>query len=221
MAVESDTSLDFESLLSSFHIRPHVEHYSKKEIIYSQGDPADSLFYIDRGTVRLIVVSVSGKEATLGVLESDNFFGESSLTGQKMRIKSAEAMTDCKLFRFDKSLILQALHQEHSLSDIFIEHMLRRNIRYEADLVDHLFNSCEKRLARILLNLAHYGANETPTPLIPRISQEILAEMVGTTRSRVSYFMNRFRENGYIKYDSKMEHCIAVQHSLFNVVLHD
>jgi CRP/FNR family cyclic AMP-dependent transcriptional regulator len=190
----------------------------KKQTIFAQGDVADEVFYIQEGKVRLTVVSKVGKEATLGILSQGDFFGEGVLAGQHLRMGSASAMTDCELLRIDKKAMMLALHREHTFSDLFVAYLLARNIRYEEDLVDQLFNSSEKRLARLLLLLAHFGKEGTPETIIPKISQETLAEMIGTTRSRVSFFMNRFRELGFLDYG---EGGLQVHSSLLNVVLHD
>ena len=190
----------------------------KKQTIFSQGDAADAVFYIQEGKVRLTVLSKIGKEATLGILSAGDFFGEGSLAGQTLRMGSAAAMTDCELMRIDKKAMILALHQEHTFSDLFTAHLLARNIRYEEDLVDQLFNSSEKRLARTLLLLAHFGKEGVQETVVPRISQETLAEMVGTTRSRVSFFMNRFRKLGFLDYG---ETGMQVHSSLLNVILHD
>jgi CRP/FNR family cyclic AMP-dependent transcriptional regulator len=189
----------------------------KKRTVYSQGDRADSVFYVQKGKVRLTVVSKAGKEATIGIVGERNFFGEGALAGQLLRMGSAIALTDCDLLRIEKKAMLDALHREHALSDLFVAYLLARNIRYEADLVDQLFNSSEKRLARILLLLAHFGKEGNPETVVPKISQETLAEMIGTTRARVSFFMNRFRKLGFIHYNGGLE----VHSSLLNVVLHD
>jgi CRP-like cAMP-binding protein len=190
---------------------------SKKQGIYTQGDAANAVFYIQKGKVRLTVVSKRGKEATIGILNEGNFFGEGSLAGQAHRMGSAAAMTDCQLMRIEKKAMMNAVHREHAFSDMFVAYLLRRNIRYEEDLVDQLFNSSEKRLARVLLMLAHFGKEGVPETVVPKISQETLAEMVGTTRSRVSFFMNRFRKFGFIHYNGGLQ----VHSSLLNVVLHD
>src|SRR5450755_5147290 len=166
----------------------------KKQGIFAQGDDADAVFYIQTGKVKLTVVSKTGREATIGMLGEGNFFGEGALAGQSLRMGSAAAMTDCDLLRIDKKAMMEALHREHAFSDIFVAYLLSRNIRYEEDLVDQLFNSSEKRLARILLLLAHFGKEGKPETVIPKISQKSLAEMVGTTRSRISFFVNRFRK---------------------------
>jgi len=191
--------------------------FSKRQAIFAQGDPADAVFYIQTGQVKLTVVSKTGKEATIAILGDRDFFGESSIAGQAFRMSSATAMTDCAVLRIDKKAMMKALHREHEFSDLFVAYLLTRNIRYEEDLVDQLFNSSEKRLARILLLLAHFGKDGVPETVVPKISQETLAEMVGTTRSRVSFFMNRFRKLGFIDYNSELQ----VHSSLLNVVLHD
>jgi CRP-like cAMP-binding protein len=192
--------------------------YLRKDAIFKQGDAADAIFYIQKGKVVLSVVSKNGKEATLGILNEGDFFGEGSLAGQRLRMGSAEAMTECELLRIDKKAMILALHREHTFSDLFVAYLLARNIRYEEDLVDHLFNSSEKRLARLLLLLAHFGKESAPAAAIPKMSQETLAEMIGTTRSRVSFFMNRFRKMGFIDYDGDG---MQVHNSLLNIVLHD
>jgi CRP/FNR family cyclic AMP-dependent transcriptional regulator len=192
--------------------------FSPKQTIFSQGDVADTILYIQQGKVKLTVVSQIGKEATLGILSDGNFFGEGSLAGQPMRMGSATALSNCELLQIDKKAMMLALHREHAFSDLFVAYLLGRNIRYEEDLVDHLFNSSEKRLARVLLLLAHFGKEGTPQTVIPKISQETLAEMVGTTRSRVSFFMNRFRKLGFVDYG---EGGLQVHSSLLNIVLHD
>ena len=195
-----------------------VVAFPKKKAIFTQGDAADAVFYIQEGKVRLTVVSKVGKEATLGILSEGEFFGEGGLAGQSVRMGSATAMTDCEVLRIDKKAMMLALHREHAFSDMFVAYLLARNIRYEEDLVDQLFNSSEKRLARLLLLLAHFGKEGVPETVIPKISQETLAEMIGTTRSRVSFFMNRFRELGFLDYGGSG---LQVHSSLLNVVLHD
>jgi CRP-like cAMP-binding protein len=195
-----------------------VVSFPKKQTIFTQGDAADSVFYIQEGKVRLTVVSKIGKEATLGILSEGEFFGEGGLAGQPLRMGSATAMTDCELLQIDKKAMTLALHREHAFSDLFVAYLLTRNIRYEEDLVDQLFNSSEKRLARMLLLLAHFGKEGVPETVIPKISQETLAEMIGTTRSRVSFFMNRFRTLGFVDYG---ESGLQIHSSLLNIVLHD
>jgi CRP/FNR family cyclic AMP-dependent transcriptional regulator len=192
--------------------------FPRKRTIFAQGDSADAVFYIQQGKVRLTVVSQVGKEATIAILGEGDFFGEGALAGQPLRMGSASAMTDCDVLKIDKKAMIEALHREHTFSDLFVAYLLARNIRYEEDLVDQLFNSSEKRLARILLLLAHFGKEGVPETVIPKISQETLAEMVGTTRSRVSFFMNRFRKLGFLHYDTEG---MQVHSSLLNVVLHD
>jgi CRP/FNR family cyclic AMP-dependent transcriptional regulator len=194
---------------------------SKKQGIFAQGDAADAVFYIQKGRVKLAVVSKVGREATIGILGEGNFFGEGALAGQALRMGSASAMTDCEIQRIEKKAMMAALHREHAFSDMFVAYLLSRNIRYEEDLVDQLFNSSEKRLARVLLLLAHFGKEGVPETVVPKISQETLAEMVGTTRSRVSFFMNRFRKLGFIHYAGGLEGGLQVHSSLLNVVLHD
>jgi CRP/FNR family transcriptional regulator, cyclic AMP receptor protein len=195
-----------------------VVTFPKKRTIYAQGADCDALFYILKGKVRLTVVSKNGKEATIGILNPGEFFGEGGLAGQPLRMGSATAMTDCELMRIDKKVMMLALHRRHALSDMFVAYLLKRNTRYEADLVDQLFNSSEKRLARILLLLARLGKEGVPEIVVPKISQETLAEMVGTTRSRVSFFMNKFRKLGFVDYNGGG---LEVHSSLLNVVLHD
>ncbi len=195
-----------------------IVSFEKGGTIFVQGGPTDSVFYVQKGKIKLTVVSHAGKEATVGVLGEGSFFGEGALAGQSLRMGSASAMTDCTILRIDKKAMIEALHREQSFSELFVSHLLARNIRYEEDLVDQLFNSSEKRLARILLLLAHFGKEGKPEPVIPKISQESLAEMVGTTRSRVSFFMNRFRKLGFVEYDGSG---MQVHSSLLNVVLHD
>jgi len=189
----------------------------KKQIIFAQGDAAGAVFYIQEGKIKLTVVSKPGKEATVGIRSDGEFFGEGGLAGQALRMGSATALTDCELLRIDKDAMMLALHREHAFSDMFVAHLLTRNIRYEEDLVDQLFNSSEKRLARVLLLLAHFGEEGAPETVIPKVSQETLAEMVGTTRGRVSFFMNNFRRSGFIAYDTGS--ALQVHSSLLNVVL--
>jgi len=186
----------------------------KKQTIFAQGDEADAVFYIQKGKVRLTVVSKTGKEATIAILSEGNFFGEGSLAGQVRRMGSAAAMTACEVLRVEKVAMMAALHREHAFSDMFVAYLLARNIRYEEDLVDQLFNSSEKRLARVLLLLARFGKEGSPEIVVPKISQETLAEMVGTTRSRVSFFMNRFRKLGFIHYNGGLESGLQVRCSM-------
>jgi CRP-like cAMP-binding protein len=193
--------------------------FPKKQTIFAQGDSSTAVFYLREGKVRLTVVSNSGKEATLGILNAGDFFGEGCLTGQPSRLSSATAMTDCSVMRIDKKSMVEVLRREQPFSDLFVAYLLTRNIRYEEDLVDQLFNSSEKRLARILLLLVHFGKEGKAETVIPQMSQETLAEMVGTTRSRVSFFLNRFRKLGFIDYHAR--DALQVHSSLLSVVLHD
>jgi len=209
---------DPKKFLASIGEGRKIIAFEKGQTIFAQGGPTDAVFYVQKGKIKLAVVSKAGKEATVGVLGEGSFFGEGGLAGQAVRMGSAAAMTDCTILRIDKKSMIAALHREHAFSDLFVSHLLARNIRYEEDLVDQLFNSSEKRLARILLLLAHFGKEDKPEPVIPKISQESLAEMVGTTRSRVSFFMNRFRKLGFVEYDAGG---MQVHSSLLNVVLHD
>ena len=195
--------------------------FPKTQTIIAQGDHADAVFYLRRGKVRLTVVSKDSKEATIGILSDGSFFGEGSLAGQPLRMGSAIAMTDCAVLRIEKKAMVDVLHREHTISDLFVAYLLTRNIRYEEDLVDQLFNSSEKRLAHVLLMLAHSGEEGIPESVIPKVSQETLAEVVGTTGSRVSFFMNRFRKLGLINYAGGSEGGLQVHSSLLNVVLHD
>ena len=217
-AAKKRSKFDTKTFLSTVDGGRKIAEFSKKQAIFVQGDPSDAVFYIQKGKVRLTVVSKSGKEATIGILNEGDFFGEGCLTGQTLRLFSATAMTDSYVMEIDKKYMVEVLHREHALSDMFVAYLLTRNLRYEEDLVDQLFNSSEKRLARMLLLLAHFGKDGKPESVIPKISQETLAEMVGTTRSRVSFFMNRFREMGFIAYNSEE---LQVHSSLLNVVLHD
>ncbi len=194
----------------------------KKQTIFTQGDAADAVFYIQKGRVRLTVVSKTGKEATIGILSDGSFFGEGGLAGQLLRMGSAAAMTDCELLRVEKKAMMAALHREHTFSDMFrCLFCWHATFVMKKDLVDQLFNSSEKRLARVLLLLAHFGKEGIPETVLPKISQETLAEMVGTTRSRVSFFMNRFGKLGFIRYSGGIEGGLQVHSSLLNVVLHD
>jgi CRP/FNR family transcriptional regulator, cyclic AMP receptor protein len=193
--------------------------FDKRSIVFAQGDPTDGLFFIQTGKVQLTVVSENGKEATLGILSPGDFFGEGGLAGQPLRMSSATSLTDCVLLHVGKKSMMLAMSREPKLSATFMKYLLTRNVRYQDDLIDQLFNSSEKRLARMLLLMAQFGKEGVSEKLIPRLSQETMAEMVGTTRSRVSFFMNRFRNHGFINYD-KGDH-LRVNSSLLNVVLHD
>jgi CRP/FNR family cyclic AMP-dependent transcriptional regulator len=218
MSVKKKRDFDLKAFLATIGEGRKFVLVPKKQAIFAQGDPSDAVFYIQNGKVKLTVVSNDGKEATIGILSESDFFGEGCLAGQSRRMASATALTDAAVLRIEKSAMMRVLHREHTLSDMFVAYLLARNIRYEEDLVDQLFNSSEKRLARILLLLAHFGKAGTPETVVPKIGQETLAEMVGTTRSRVSFFMNRFRKLGFIDYNSEG---LQVHSSLLNVVLHD
>ena len=194
-----------------------VATYRRKQVIFAQGEPADAVFYVQKGRVRLSVVSKQGKEAVVGLVGPEEFFGEGCLAGQHLRMSTATATEDATILCFRKKAMVRLLHGDPKFSGLFTAHLLSRNIRFEEDLVDQLFNSSEKRLARVLLLLAHFGKEGKQEPVIPKISQETLAGMIGTTRSRVSYFMNKFRKLGFIKYNGGL----LVHSSLFNIVLHD
>jgi len=216
-ASKNSREFDAQSFLATIGEGRKAMLFPKKHTIFTQGDPADAVFYLQTGKARLTVVSKTGKEATIGILSDGSFFGEGSLAGQSLRMGTATAMTDCAVLRIEKKAMMQALHREHTFSDLFVAYLLARNIRYEEDLVDQLFNSSEKRLARVLLMVAHFGKEGVPETVVPKISQETLAEMIGTTRSRVSFFMNRFRKLGFIHYNGGLQ----VHSSLLSVVLHD
>jgi len=213
------SKFDTKTFLSTIDGGRKIVAFHKKQTIFAQGDSSDAVFYIQEGKVKLTVVSQIGKEATIGILNEGDFFGEGCLTGQSLRLCFATAMTDCSVMRIDKKSMMETLHREHAFSDMFVAYLLTRNIRYEEDLVDQLFNSSEKRLARVLLLLAHFGKEGKAETVIPKISQEMLAEMIGTTRSRVSFFMNRFRKLGFIDYDGGSG--FQVHSSLLDIVLHD
>src|ERR1700674_2843103 len=218
-AAKKRSKFDPQTFLSTIDGGRKITAFPKKQTIFVQGDPSDAVFYLQKGKVKLTVLSTVGKEATIGILNEGSFFGEGCLTGQPLRMCSATAMSDCSVMRIEKKSMVEVLHREHAFSDVFVAYLLTRNIRYEEDLVDQLFNSSEKRLARILLLLAHFGKDGKPEIVIPKISQENLAEMIGPTRSRVSFFMNRFRKLGFIDYDGGSG--LQVHSSLLNIVLHD
>jgi CRP/FNR family transcriptional regulator, cyclic AMP receptor protein len=215
------TSFDPKTFLTRVGDGRSLAKYRKSQIVFSQGEIGDAVFYIQKGKVKVTVVSEQGKEAVVAILGTDEFFGEGCLAGQVQRISTVTAMTDASIVRLEKVAIVRVIHQEPAFSEMFIAHLLGRAIRVEADLVDQLFNSSEKRLARMLLLLANFGKETKPEPIIAKISQETLAEMIGTTRSRVSYFMNKFRKLGFIEYSGGIESGIEVHSSLLNVVLHD
>jgi CRP/FNR family transcriptional regulator, cyclic AMP receptor protein len=197
-----------------------IAEYLRDQVVFSQGDPADSVFYIQKGKIKLTVVSNNGKEAIIAILDIGDFLGEGCLTVQPLRMATATAMSDCSIVRMEKAAMVRVLHDEPTFSEMFVSYLLSRNMRIEEDLVDQLFNSSEKRLARVLLLLAHFGKEGKPEPVIAKISQETLAEMIGTTRSRVSFFMNKFRKLGFIEYNGGLDG-LHVHSSLLNIVLHD
>ena len=217
MAKPKTRPFDAKVFLNTVDSGKTVATYSKNQRIFSQGDPADSVFYLQKGTVKVFVVSTQGKEAVVALHGSGDFFGEGCLTGQELRLATVSAITECVITRLDKASITRVLHDEPRFSEMFMSFLLARNARVEEDLVDQLFNSSEKRLARLLLLMANFGKEGEPQRVIGKLSQETLAEMVGTTRSRVSTFMNKFRKLGFIEYNGKLE----VHNSLLNVVLHD
>src|SRR5579864_6176442 len=208
---------DPKEFLSKVNGGRAVSDYRKDQIVYTQGAPADSVFYIQSGKVKQTVVSEQGKEAVVALLETGDFFGEGCLTGQPLRLATVSAVTECVIVRITKAGITRVIHEEPAFAELFIAHLLARNSRIEEDLVDQLFNSSEKRLARTLLLLANFGKESRPEPIIAKVSQETLAEMIGTTRSRVSHFMNKFRKLGLIDYNGSIE----IHSSLLNVVLRD
>jgi len=195
--------------------------YRKNHHVFSQGEPAGAIFYVQKGKIKLTVVSQQGKEAVVAILSAGDFFGEGCLAGQAHRMASATTMSECSIMRLEKAGVIRLLRDQPAFSELFRHHLLARNIRIEEDLVDQLFNSSEKRLARVLLLLANFGKEGKPEPVIPQISQETLAEIVGTTRSRVSFFMNRFRKVGFVKYTGRVSGGLEVHSSLLNVILHD
>jgi CRP-like cAMP-binding protein len=219
MADKKGQPVDWETLLAGMTRGKTVLEYGANRNIFRQGQPADSLFYLRRGKVKISVTSKDGKEAIVSLLDTGDFFGEGCLAGQKLRMATATALTDCTLFRIERPLMARLLRERHEISELFVAHLLSRNIRYEADLVDQLFNSSEKRLARVLLLLSHFGKESRAEPVLPRVSQEDLAQMVGTTRSRVSHFMNKFRRLGFISYSDSGG--LTVHSGLLGVVVHD
>jgi CRP/FNR family cyclic AMP-dependent transcriptional regulator len=218
MAKKRRPTFDPKSFLAEVGEGRTVSQYRKDQIVFSQGDPADAVFYIQKGKVKVTVVSDQGKEAVVAILGAGEFCGEGCLAGQARRIATVRAMTECTIMRLQKTSIVRVLHDEPAFSEMFMSHLLARTIRVEEDLVDQLFNSSEKRLARLLLLLANFGKEGRPEPLIAKISQETLAEMIGTTRSRVSFFMNKFRRMGFLDYNGQG---LEVHSSLLNVILHD
>jgi CRP/FNR family transcriptional regulator, cyclic AMP receptor protein len=213
-----DTVFDPEAFLAGAGLGRQVLNLKKNATAYAQGDAADAIFYVRKGQLKVTVTSANGKEATLALVGAGEFLGEDCMVlAHPLRLATATAMTECALLRISKAEMVRALHQEHALSDVFVSFLLTRNARVQADLVDQLFNSSEKRLARILLLLAQFGKDSKPETVVPKISQEVLAEMIGTTRSRVSFFMNRFRKLGFIEYNGE----IRVHNSLLNIFLQE
>jgi CRP/FNR family cyclic AMP-dependent transcriptional regulator len=220
MGVEPLTAADFDPrlLLTKLNAGKSRHEYLPSESIFTQGDPANAVFFVTSGSVKLTVVSHSGKEAVVAILPESSFFGEGCLAGQPVRMSTASAHTLSMIMRIEKQAMVSLLHREPPFAEQFLAHLLSRNIRMEADLVDQLFNSSEKRLARLLLLMANFGQESKPMPVIAKVSQETLAEMIGTTRSRVSFFLNRFRELGFVNYNGGG---MEVHSSLVSVVLHD
>jgi CRP/FNR family cyclic AMP-dependent transcriptional regulator len=210
-------AFDAQAFLDSAGVARRVVEYRRSQKIYSQGDPATSVMYLQKGGVKLSVVNETGKEAVVAILGSGDFFGEGCLAGQSICMATVTTIAPTTVLTIEKDEMIRTLHQEHELSDRFIAYMLARNIRIEEDLIDQLFNSSEKRLARTLLLLARYGAQDHPQKVLPKVSQEMLAEMIGTTRSRVNFFMNKFRKLGFIQYNGE----IHINNSLLSVVLHE
>jgi len=211
------TSLDPKMILAEAGKGRSIIKYRKNQIIFSQGDPTEAVFYIQKGKLKVAVVSDRGKEAVAAILGPDEFFGEACMAGQVLRLATVSAMTESVVVRIEKDTMVQLLREQEAFSQMFTTHILQRTMRVEADLIDQLFNSSEKRLARLLLLLANYGSDGELEPILAKISQETLAEMIGTTRSRVSFFMNKFRKLGFIEYNGHIE----VHKSLLNLVLHD
>jgi len=218
-ANQKSPPVDWESLLAVIPRGKTIIEYGANRTIYSQGQPADAVFYLRRGKVKLTVTSKQGKEAIVAILGAGEFFGDGCLAGQPLRVSAAVAITDCSLARIEQAQMARMLHEQHEVSELFVTHLLSRNIRYEEDLVDQLFNSSEKRLARILLLLSHFGKESRAETILPSINQESLAQMVGTTRSRVSHFMNKFRELGFVDYDGGG--AMTVNSGLLSVILRD
>jgi CRP/FNR family transcriptional regulator, cyclic AMP receptor protein len=217
VARKTKTSLDPKKFLAIVGEGKTIEKYRKGQAVFAQGGPADAVFYIQKGKLKLTVVSEQGKEAVVAILGPGSFFGEGCLNGHALRIATTTAMEECVITRITKAAMIATIHAEPNFSKLFMAYLLERNGRIEEDLIDQLFNSSEKRLARLLLLLANFGKDGSPTPIVGKISQETLAEMIGTTRARVSFFMNKFRRLGFIEYNGKL----AVPNSLLNVLLHD
>jgi CRP-like cAMP-binding protein len=215
--VAKSNPFDLKAFLATVNGGRTITKYRKDETVFVQGDPCDGVFYIRKGECKITVLSEQGKEAVVALHGKDDFFGEGCLTGQPRRLATAIALTDCEVMRFEISEIRRVIHEETEFSEFFLSHVLARNARVEADLVDQLFNSSEKRLARLLLLMANFGKDGRTEPVITKLSQETLAEMIGTTRSRVSFFMNKFRKLGFLEYNGDLK----IHNSLLNVILHD
>jgi len=218
-AIQTIPSVDWDAFLAGLSRGKAVLEYGEGRTIFVQGDLADAVWYLQKGKVKHAVTSQEGKEAIIAVLGPGEFFGEGCLAGRPLRMATATTLSDCTLYRIDKTLMMRMLHEQHGISELFVTHLLMRNMRYQEDLVDQLFNSSEKRLARILLLLSHYGKEAKAETILPGINQEHLAQMVGTTRSRVSHFMNKFRKMGFIDYAGSG--ALTVHSGLMSVVLHD
>jgi len=216
MAIKKIPNFDPKAFLSKVGEGRVILRYQKNRIIFSQGDSAEAIYYVQKGKVKLTVVSSRGKEAVIAMVAANDFFGEGCLVGQPLRIATASAISECVIMRIEKQAMIRVIHDEPAFSEVFIAYLLSRNLRVEEDLIDQLFNSSEKRLARILLLLANFGKEGKQEIVVPKVSQETLAEMVGTTRSRVSYFMNKFRKLGFIEYNGELR----VHSSLLNIILH-
>jgi CRP/FNR family transcriptional regulator, cyclic AMP receptor protein len=217
MGPQQQTAFNTTSFLATAGDKRTILRCRKKRVLFSQGDSADAIFYIQKGRIKLTVVSKHGKVAVIGILGTGDFFGEGCLAGQPLRMSTATALAECSILRLEKAAIVGLLHEEPALAELFLKYLLTRNIRFEEDLVDQMLNSSEKRLARVLLLLANFGKEAKPEPVVSKISQETLAAMVGTTRSRVNFFMNRFRKLGFIEYNRELR----VHSSLLSMVLHD
>jgi CRP-like cAMP-binding protein len=217
MKPKGKAAFDAQALLTAITEGKATREYQESQAVFSQGDPADAVFFVQRGKVKLTVLSKQGKQAVIALLGPGAFFGEACLVGQPLRMATATAIAECSIIRLAKQAMIRALHRDAVFAELFTTYLLSRSMRMEEDLVDQLFNSSEKRLARILLLLANFGKEGRPEPVVPKISQETLAEMVGTTRSRISFFMNKFRKLGFLDYNGRLE----VHSSLLHVVLHD
>ena len=217
MAIQQSPDFDLASFLAQPANGQSIDRYRKNKVVFSQGDPADAVFYVQKGKLKVTVVSDRGKEAVAAILGPDEFFGEACMAGQTLRLVTVSAMTDAVVVRIERPTMVRLIQEQPAFSQVFVTHLLNRTIRVEADLIDQLFNSSERRLARLLLLLANYGNEGKLEPILAQISQETLAEMIGTTRSRVSFFMNRFRKLGFISYNGHIE----VHKSLLNLVLHE